>query len=92
MESIRRVLDTADFDTIMCAHRGILTNGRSKLKARLEFFETVQHQVNELMDKYPDMTVREMTRRILGTNTDAIAYVTSLKFSKDNVIRSFVHK
>ncbi|MBT9171982.1 MAG: Hydroxyacylglutathione hydrolase GloC [Syntrophomonadaceae bacterium] len=48
--SIRHLL-TLDWETIFCAHSGIKHNGKEKLRLKLDFFETIQKQVEDLRDK-----------------------------------------
>lgn len=48
--SLKKVL-TLDFDTLFCAHQGVVTNGRKKLEEKLEYLEMIQTEAVELYDR-----------------------------------------
>lgn len=50
IQSLKTVL-TLEFDTIFCAHQGIVENGRQKLEEKLEYLESIQSQAVELYEQ-----------------------------------------
>lgn len=48
--SLKTVL-TLDFDTLFCAHQGIVENGRKKLEEKLEYLEQIQKEAVELYNR-----------------------------------------
>jgi len=53
IESIEKVLQL-DFDTIFCAHAGVVENGKVRLEKRLKFLKDLQNQVNEMRSQGMD--------------------------------------
>ena len=81
LESLRRALEL-DFDTLLCSHRGILVDGKDRLRQRLGHFE-------ELCDKAAALAaagveLAEITRRLLGPE-DHIGRMSLGEFSKRNL-------
>jgi glyoxylase-like metal-dependent hydrolase (beta-lactamase superfamily II) len=50
IKSMRHLLKL-DWDTIFCAHSGIKISGKEKLAIKLDFFESIRSQVEELYNK-----------------------------------------
>lgn len=84
LASLRRVL-ALDFDTIFCSHRGALTSGKEKLRAKLDFLESLCARVRHLRGE--GRGVAEITRALLGRE-DLTAWMTGFHFSKRNLIRA----
>lgn len=59
--SIRHLL-TLDWGTMFCAHSGIKHNGKDKLKLKLDFFESIQNQAEDLRCK--GFTLDEINRQL----------------------------
>ncbi|MBE7636219.1 MBL fold metallo-hydrolase [Sneathiella sp. P13V-1] len=83
MDSIRKAL-TLDFDTIFCPHRGLVEDGKSKLREKLQNMVTLCERSQELRKQ--GKTLDEIVHKILGPE-DAMAKLTSFNFSKRNLIK-----
>lgn len=81
--SLRKVLEL-DFDTVLCSHRGVLKDGRERLRAKLDYLVSLCQEVRELHDQ--GLGEREITRRLLGRE-GLFTWVTGFHFSKRNLIR-----
>jgi endoribonuclease LACTB2 len=77
IRSLDRVLQL-DFDTVLCAHRGVVANGREQLQAKRDYLVGVRDQVYELADQ--GLTARQITRKIFGRET-ALYYTTMRHFA-----------
>jgi len=51
-----------DIDKIFCGHSGIHSNGKEKMKSKLDFFLDIQHRVNAL--KKEGLTLEEIDKRL----------------------------
>ncbi len=51
-----------DWDTIFCAHAGIKTGGKEKMKIKLDFFESIRSQVEDLYNK--GIPLKEINKRL----------------------------
>jgi glyoxylase-like metal-dependent hydrolase (beta-lactamase superfamily II) len=80
--SLRRVLG-CDFDTLFCAHRGVLGDGKTVLRRKLDFLESLCQQVADLHGQ--GRSVPEITRVLLGRE-GLMTLVTGYHFSKRNLI------
>ncbi len=80
--SLRRVL-SCDFDTLFCAHRGVLGDGKTVLRRKLDFLESLCQQVADLHGQ--GRSVPEITRLLLGRE-GLMTLVTGYHFSKRNLI------
>lgn len=86
IESLRRVL-RHDFQTVFCAHRCTLTNGRELLAGKLNYLVTLREQVRHYTQIGDSVT--EITRRLLGKE-EMLRYFSFGEFSKRFFIESFV--
>jgi len=84
MHSLRSVLEL-DFDTIFCAHRGILTAGKQALQRKLDHLSALCERVRELRDR--GESERRITRKLLGRE-DFLSFVTGFHYSKRNLVRA----
>lgn len=50
IDSLKTVL-TLDFDTLFCAHQGVVINGRKKLEEKLEYLEMIQAEAVGLYER-----------------------------------------
>jgi len=82
LASLRSALEL-DFDTLLCAHRGVVEDGKGRLRNRLEYFERLCDQAAALAAK--GIELAEISRRLLGPE-DYISWMSRLEFSKRNLI------
>ncbi|MBV8200888.1 MAG: MBL fold metallo-hydrolase [Acidobacteria bacterium] len=80
--SLRRVL-ACDFDTLFCAHRGVLSDGKAALRRKLDFISSLCQQVADLDRQGRGLP--EITRLLLGRE-GLMTLVTGWHFSKRNLI------
>jgi len=80
--SLRRVLEL-DFDTVFCAHRGVLGAGKAALRRKLDFLESLCQQVADL--RRQGRSREEITRLLLGRE-GLMTLLTGYHFSKRNLI------
>ncbi|MDQ7051878.1 MAG: MBL fold metallo-hydrolase [candidate division KSB1 bacterium] len=85
IESLRTVLKL-DFQTVFCAHRGVVQNGRQALQDKLEFLLDLQQNVHELARQ--GLSPKEVTQRLLGRE-ELLSWMTFFHFSKRNLIQTF---
>ena len=83
MNSIRKAL-TLDFDLIFCPHRGLVEDGKSKIREKLQNMVTLCEQSQDLHKQGKPLD--EIVRKILGPE-DAMARFTGYNFSKRNLIK-----
>ena len=82
LASIRRVL-ALDFDTLLCAHRGVIRDGKRALADRVAFMDEVRARTLEMRGQgLPPHVVRA---RLLGRE-GAMRYFTLNDFSKQRFI------
>lgn len=84
--SLEKVL-ALDFETLFCAHRGVIKDGRAQLQAKLDFLTGLRRQVQELGQQ--GFSARQITRRVLGRE-EFIYYLSGGRFSAINFVRSFL--
>ncbi|AOS97293.1 Hydroxyacylglutathione hydrolase [Microbulbifer aggregans] len=84
MESIRSVL-ARDFDTILCPHRGVVENGKSRLREKYDYLRNLATEAQELQQQ--GISLDEMTRRLLGKES-LVGVLSRYNFSKRNLIIS----
>jgi hypothetical protein len=73
-----------DFDTVLCAHRGVVEDGPSALQAKLDWLGSLVEDVRGLCQQGVDE--REVVRRLLGPE-DGLSWVSRLDISKRNLVR-----
>jgi glyoxylase-like metal-dependent hydrolase (beta-lactamase superfamily II) len=83
MRSLETVLGL-DFDTVLCAHRGVVEDGPSALQAKLDWLGSLVEDVRGLCQQGVDE--REVVRRLLGPE-DGLSWVSRLDISKRNLVR-----
>lgn len=90
-ENIRQTIDTTerllnlDFDTIFCAHAGIIENGKVRLGKKLNNLKALQEQVISMRKK--GMTDREIDDEINGYELD-LTPISGGEWSPYNIIRT----
>lgn len=75
------------FDTIYCAHRGVVPNGREALGRKLAFLKNVQEQTLALHQQ--GLPPREIARRLLGKD-DVIRLISRGEMERVNLINAFL--
>jgi glyoxylase-like metal-dependent hydrolase (beta-lactamase superfamily II) len=84
--TLRRILKL-DFDTLFCGHAGVQKDGKTKLRIKLEHFESIQKRVQELYKA--GYSVKEITRR-LYPKKDLWTIVSGGEWSSYNLIRTAI--
>ena len=85
IESLKKVL-AQSFDTVFCAHRGRLENGRESLKTKLKYLVTLREQVQHY--KRVGDSLKEIRKRLMGEE-EFLHWISLGEFSKQNYIRAF---
>jgi hypothetical protein len=85
IDSFERVL-RLDFDTLFCAHRGVLHNGKAMIRQRHEHMLTIRAKVERCRER--GMSLHETRDEILGEE-GWFSRMTQHDFSKLNLIRGF---
>jgi glyoxylase-like metal-dependent hydrolase (beta-lactamase superfamily II) len=83
LDSLRRALHL-DFDTLLCAHRGVVKDGKARLRQKLEYFEQLCGRAAQLAAG--GLEVAGITRRLLGPE-DSVSRISLMHYSKRNLIR-----
>jgi glyoxylase-like metal-dependent hydrolase (beta-lactamase superfamily II) len=86
--SLDRVLQL-DFDTMFCAHRGVVANGREQLRTKRDYLVSVRDEVHELAAQ--GWNARRITRKIFGRE-GATYYVSLGKYGAVHFARKFLAK
>jgi len=86
LDSLRRVLELS-FDTIFCAHRGVVRHGHAAIQAKLDGLKALREQARALQHK--GRSTNSITRRLLGSE-DIVTWLTWGHFSKRNLIRGCI--
>ena len=82
LDSLRRAIEL-DFETLLCAHSGVVADGKGRLRGRLAYFEELSARAAALARN--GLAVTEISRRLLGPE-DHIGKLSRLEFSKRNLI------
>jgi glyoxylase-like metal-dependent hydrolase (beta-lactamase superfamily II) len=83
IESLRRVVEL-EFETVFCAHRGVVTDGRDAIRTKLDYMVSLREQVQHLHAEGRD--VGEITKTLLGKES-FLSLITLYHFSKRNLVR-----
>lgn len=85
IESIEKVLDNYEFDTIFCAHAGVVEGGKARLNKKLLFLQDLQKQTHELRAQgMDDHAIAEELIPFMLT----IEEISSGDWSRYNIIRT----
>ncbi len=84
IESLRGVLEL-DFETVFCAHRGVVSNGREAIQAKLDYLVSLRDEVRTLHAE--GRSVSEIKRTLLGREA-LLSFITLFHFSKKNLIEA----
>ncbi|GED14612.1 MBL fold metallo-hydrolase [Aneurinibacillus migulanus] len=85
MDSVRRVLEL-DFDTLFCAHAGIIPNGKQRLREKLSHLEEIEHTIKEKHRQ--GWNLREITR-FLYPRRPPIYHLSYGEWSPIHIVHSF---
>ena len=83
IESLRRV-SGLEFKTVFCAHRGVVSDGRRAIRAKLDHLVSLRDEVRRLHGE--GRTVGEITRSLSGRENH-LSLITLYDFSKRNLVR-----
>ncbi len=81
-------LSKLEFDNLYCAHRPVIGEGQAALKRKLDYLLGLRDRVQQLADQ--GCSIREITRRILGTEDRPVFWFTFGDMGKQNLIRSIL--
>lgn len=84
MASLHRLLGY-DFETIFCAHRGVVDNAHAALAAKIEHLETLCGEARRLRQQ--GLSAKAITLRLLGRE-ERVSLVTGWHFTKRNLINA----
>ncbi|MCV6588585.1 MAG: MBL fold metallo-hydrolase [Marinobacterium sp.] len=88
LHGILRSMETLlrhDFDTLLCAHRGVVTHGKQALQTRYENICQLVEATHHL--QHQGCSVSEIRNRLLGREP-AMSFITGFHFSKRNLIEA----
>lgn len=85
-ESLAKAL-ALDFDTVFCAHRGVVSRGHAALARKHAFLGELRERVLALHGQ--GLGEREIARRLLGRE-DFLYYFSSGDFSRRNLVTAFL--
>lgn len=86
IESLRAAV-ALDFDTLFCAHRGRIDNGKAVLQKKLDFLLSLREEVQQYQQL--GWSEKAITRKVLGRE-DSVAWFSGYAMSKRNMVRSFL--
>ncbi len=81
--SLRRALEL-DFDTLLCSHRGVLTDGKARLRRKIDYLVALGERAAGLAAR--GLSPRRITRRLAGRE-DLVWYVSRGQYSKIHLVR-----
>lgn len=84
IESLRRVLDL-EFATVLCAHRGVVAEGRRAIETKLDYLVSLREEVREL--RRSGRSIVKITRMLLGRE-GVLSFLSLFHFSKRNFVRA----
>jgi glyoxylase-like metal-dependent hydrolase (beta-lactamase superfamily II) len=82
--SLERIL-THDFGIVFCAHRGVVPDGPTALRAKLDYLVSLRDEVRAMRQK--GQSVRAIRRALLGRET-FMSFATFFNFSKRNLVEA----
>lgn len=84
IRTLRRIV-ALDFDRVFCGHRGIVADGRGKLRAKLEYLVNLRGRVHAM--RREGKSVGQIMVALLGRENH-MALLTRGSFSKRNLVRA----
>lgn len=85
ISSLEKVLEH-DFQTLMCAHRGIIPQGRDAVREKLDYLTSLRDQVRHFTKK--GYSIGAITKKVLGRES-FLTYYSCFDFSKRNYVEAF---
>jgi glyoxylase-like metal-dependent hydrolase (beta-lactamase superfamily II) len=82
IDSLEKVL-SLDFDTLLCSHRAVVSNGKAVLQEKLDHIRGFRDEVAALHRS--GLSERQITRKLLG-HEDANALLSLMHMSKRNMV------
>ena len=82
IQSLTRALEL-DFETLLCAHRGVIADGKGALRRKLDNLASLCEEVEALHGR--GLSARQITRTLLGRE-DGFTWLTGLHFRKKYLI------
>ena len=76
-----------DIDTIFCSLKGVVNNGREKLKAKYDFMDTTRKKI---LSEYARGNSSASIRKKLFGYEDWMHYITGGHFSKQKLVDSVI--
>ena len=83
--SLKKVLEL-DFDTLFCAHNPSLTNGKLKIRGKLQFLEDLYGHISDLAEK--GFSEKAVIKALDPKNDRRVKWVTMGNASFANMVRS----
>ncbi len=74
-----------DFDTLICPHRGVVEQGKTKLREKYDYLVELSAKAQSLQDEGKELL--EITLQLLGKE-NMMSRLSGYNFSKRNLIRS----
>lgn len=87
LRSLERLVEL-EFEALFCAHRPRPSGGREALRVKLQHLREVEGRVRELDEQ--GLSGREITRRVLGSESTLLQLLTRGDLSKRNLVRSIL--
>ena len=84
--STKRILRTADFEQLLCAHRPVFENGKAALEKKHTWMLTAKKSLVELVNK--GLSLKEASRLCFGNSKHLLARVSLGNVSRDNMAKS----
>ncbi|AMX03074.1 MBL fold metallo-hydrolase [Microbulbifer thermotolerans] len=84
LDSIRKVLER-DFEVILCPHRGVVEDGKKRLREKYDYLLNLADRAQSLEHQGLDLSA--VTRRLLGRE-NMMSVLSRYNFSKRNLIAS----
>ena len=86
IDSLERLLEQ-DFETLVCSHRGPLTDGKIHLQKKLAYLSELRDTILEMHKK--GMSITQITREKLGRE-DMMTWASLFLFAKRFIVRSCI--
>ncbi|MCL6478914.1 MAG: MBL fold metallo-hydrolase [Peptococcaceae bacterium] len=86
IKSIRRLL-AEDFDTLYCAHSGVVENGHEMMAAKLRYLEQIREEVLSLHRR--GMSIEAIDKKIF-IKPQPLTYISSGEWSSRHIVRSII--
>ncbi|WP_226665730.1 MBL fold metallo-hydrolase [Microbulbifer aggregans] len=84
LKSIHRVL-ALDFEVLLCPHRGVVKDGREKLRQKYDYLLDLAGRARDLRES--GLAVKDITRQLLGPE-NFLSFASRYDFCKRNLIAS----